>query len=331
MPNIGFPVRSMRRPLRKRALPRLLRRSIAAVLALAALPAAADAQAKKPADAAASKVDARWTAIRQVFGQPGEMDDGYFRVSFPRTDVAVRIGVDDLSPRFEFTGYFGFVPEGASDVMAMGEVILRESEVPSALAEARRQGVRVTALHNHLLGEIPRILYMHVMAEGPASTVANKLHAVLAKTAAPLGAPADLPSTANWSAIDAILGKHEEAEGPVAEYEFPRREHLTVGGRAVKSSGVIESGSEVVFQQLPSNRVASTGELYLLPSEVEAVIGALNDHGLHVTALHNHMLDDGPPHFWVHWYATGDGPTLARGVAAALSHMNSAQKSGSKD
>jgi hypothetical protein len=278
----------------------------------------------------ASSTDPRWTAIGKVFGWTGEIDDGYFRLSFPRTDLQVRIGNDLLSPRFEFTGYFGFVPIGRGDVMAMGEVILRDDETLNALTEARRQGVRVSALHNHLIGETPRIVYMHVTAEGPAEAVATKLRAVLAKTGVPLAKPADLPPTAEWSAIDAILGKHEEAEGPVAEYEFPRREGLMVGGQAVKSSGVIETGSEVVFQQLAPGRVASTGELYLLPNEVEPVLTALNEHGLPVTALHNHMLDDGPPHFWVHWYATGDGPTLARGIAAALSHMNSAQKSGSK-
>jgi hypothetical protein len=275
---------------------------------------------------AAATTDPRWTAIRNVFGWDGETEDGYYRLSFPRTDTQVRIGSDALSPRFEFTGYFGFVPEGAGDVMAMGEIILREDETVNALAEARQQGVHVTALHNHLVGETPRIIYMHVMAEGPARSVASKLRAVLAKTHTPLGKPAAQPSTADWSAIDAVLGKHEEAEGSVAEYEFPRREHLTVGGRAVKSSGVIETGSEVVFQQLAPGRVASTGELYLLPKEVDAVVNALSEHGLHITALHTHMLDDGPPHFWVHWYTTGDGPTLARGIAAALSHMNNEKK-----
>jgi hypothetical protein len=270
--------------------------------------------------------DARWAAIRKVFGQDGEVDDGYFRVSFPRSDLHVHIGSDALSPRFEFTGYFGFVPVGTTDVMAMGEVILREDEVPAALAEARREGVHVTALHNHLIGETPRIVYLHVMAEGPATSVASKLRAVVAKTAAPLTKPADDPSTVDWSAIDAILGKHEESSGTVAEYEFPRAEQLSIGGRHVKSSGVIETGSEVVFQQLSAGRVASTGELYLLAGEVEPVVNTLTEHGLHVTAVHTHMLDDSPAHFWVHWYAVGDGPTMARGVAAALTHMNTARR-----
>ena len=38
------------------------------------------------------------------------------------------------------------------------------------------------------------------------------------------------------------------------------------------------------------------------------------------------MVDDMPRMYWIHWYTTGDGPTLARGVAAALARMNSARK-----
>ena len=58
---------------------------------------------------------------------------------------------------------------------------------------------------------------------------------------------------------------------------------------------------------------------------------ALNKIGLHVTALHMHMIGDTPAHFWVHWYNTGAGPTLARGVAAVLTKHNSEQKSSGKN
>lgn len=267
----------------------------------------------------------RWAPIHQVFNQ-GEMEDGYFRINLPRSDLQVRIADDALSPDFEFTSYIGFAPMGARNVLAMGEIILLQTEIPAVLAEAHRQGIRVTAVHNHLIDETPRIMYVHVMAEGAPAAVAAKLRSVFAKSATPLDPPKHEPSVVDWSAIDAVLGKHSEAEGRVAEYVFPRTEHLRVHGMAVKSTGVLETASEVVFQQLDGGRVASTGELYLLASEVETVVRTLDEHGLHITALHTHMLDDGPPHYWVHWYATGDGPTLARGVAAALAHMSSARK-----
>jgi len=298
------------------APPRLAAAVLLALLALGR-PSAAQGNASP---------DARWEPIRRVFGQ-GESEDGYFRINLPRSDLHVRIGGDALDPGFEFTSYVGFVPAAGRDgVMAMGEVILLDTEVPAALAAARAQGVRVTAVHNHLLGETPRVAYVHVLAEGSAATVARELRAVFAASATPLAPAPEEPARADWSAIDGVLGKHSEAHGRVAEYVFPRRERLTVHGTPVKSTGTIESASEVVFQQLGGGRVASTGELYLLGSEVAPVTQALDAHGLHVTALHTHMLDDGPPRFWVHWYAAGDGATLARGVAAALALTHGATR-----
>jgi len=298
------------------------RRRCTPVLACAAL---ATAGAQEPH---AAPADARWATIGRVFGVQGEVEDGYYRINLPRTDLTVRIGDVTLAPGFELTSYIGFVPVGTGRVRAMGEVVVRDDEVPAALAEAHRQHVGVTALHNHLLGETPRMMYIHVMADGVADSLAGRLRAVFAKTGTPLGhEAAEQPAAGNWAAIDAILGKHAEAEGPVAEYVFPRHERLTIHGNAVRSTGAIESASEVVMQQLGGGRVACGGELFVLPAEVDPVVRTLDEHGLHVTAVHNHMMDESPRLYWIHWFATGDGPTLAGGVAAALGHMNSAQQS----
>lgn len=320
-----------------RSIPRSLRRRLSALvsfaLACAMSATLASAHAQQPVrtqtkDAAAAQ-NPRWAPIHRVFGQ-GEAEGGYFRVNLPRSDLHVRIGDDALSPGFEFTSYIGFAPMGANNVMAMSEIIVLQAEVPAVLAEARRQGLRVTAVHNHLLGETPRIMYVHAMSEGTPEAVANRFRSVFAKTATPLTPSVEEKSSADWTSVNAVLGRHSEAHGVVAEYVFPRREHLSVHGMTLKSSGVMETASEVVFQQLGNGRVANTGELFMLPSEVEDVVRALDEHGLHVTALHNHMMDEQPRMYWVHWYATGDGPILARGVEAALSHMNSARKSESE-
>jgi len=298
-------------------------------LLIVATPRAAAAQQHSAKDS--SQANPRWAAIRQVFGQ-GEAEGKYFRVNLPRTDLHVRIGADTLEPGLELTSYVGFMPAGpgATDVMAMGEVVVREDEVPAAFAEARKQGVSVTALHNHLVSESPHVMYMHVMAEGPSKAVATKMHEVFATTATPLEPQREQEgqaTNADWSVIDGILGKHSEAEGRTAEYEFPRRERITVGGVAVKSTGVLETASEVVFQQLGNGRAACGGELFVSPSEVDAVARALDEHGLHVTAIHNHMIEQTPQMYWLHWYGVGEAATLARGVAAALAHTNGARTS----
>jgi Domain of Unknown Function (DUF1259) len=284
-----------------------------------------------PAQGRAVQRDPRWTAISRVFGQDGEVHDGYFRVNLPRSDLSVRIGGDVLEPPFELTSYVGFVPVGTTDVLAMGEIVLRDDEVARVMSELRRQGVATPALHNHLIGESPRIMFIHVMARGSAESVAMKLHAAFAKSATPMRAPSESPAAADWTAVDAILGKHSEASGHTAEYEFPRRGRITVGGVGVKSSGMLETASEVVFQQLGGGRAACGGELFVSPLEIDAVARTLDEHGLHVTAIHNHMIEQTPQLYWLHWYGTGDAATLARGVAAALGRMNSARTSAHED
>lgn len=276
--------------------------------------------------------DVRWERVRRVFRMSGTYEDGYFRVDFPRTDLQVRIGSHLLDPGFELTSFFAFAPGARGRVMAMGEVVMRPEEVAATVAEARARGLSVSALHNHLLGEEPRIVYLHLSAEGPVDSVANALRSVLARTGAP-PQPAErpAPSTADWKAIDGVLGEHEEAAGPVADYVFPRKEAHAVHGMEVNSVGALETATEVVFQDLGGGRAAVTGEAYVRPTEVDALVSALETHALHVTAIHNHMTDETPRMYWVHWYATGDGSTLARGVSAALATTNSERKSKGRD
>lgn len=323
-----------RRPPTRLALPASLFR-MAAAPPVAALVAALLAAVILPACllptsalAQVSSQDPRWAAIRRVFGQEGKAEEGYFRIELPRTDLHVRIGDVTLEPPFELTTYFGFAPVGQNDVLVMGEVIMLQEEVNGALVEARRQGIDVAALHNHLIGENPRIMYLHVMAQGPADAVATKLRAVASKTHVPLRpAPKPQGPPPDWSALDAILGTHAEAEGRTVSYIFPRREPHSVHGIPLRSTDMLETASEVVFQQLQGGRMACGGELFLRPEEVQPVIDALEAAGLHVTALHNHMLDEQPTMYWMHWYGTGDGTTMARGVAAAIAKTYSERRS----
>lgn len=298
---------------------------LALPVALAARPAAAQ---KSP--------DARWAPVRQVFGAPGEVEDGYLRFDFPRKDLAVSIGAHRLAPDFELTSYLGFVPKGAGRALVMGEVVLTDAEAGPVLAEAGRQGISVAALHNHLLRESPRIMYLHVMIEGAPKAVAEKLRRVLARTGAggkaeeerePSAAKARA-ARAGWSALSAELGQPEEADDSMAEWEFPRRERLAVHGTAVKSSGAIETASEVVVQRLGGGQVATTGEMFVLPGEIDAVARALGDGGIQVTAIHNHMTTGTPNMYWLHWYAVGDGAALGRTIRAALAHTNQQQPAG---
>jgi hypothetical protein len=91
----------------------------------------------------------------------------------------------------------------------------------------------------------------------------------------------------------------------------------------VKSTGALETASEVVFQRLAGGRVATTGELFLAAAEVTLVTHTLEAGGIRVTAIHTHMLHETPRLYWLHWYGAGDPAALARTLRAALRQTNS--------
>jgi hypothetical protein len=67
----------------------------------------------------------------------------------------------------------------------------------------------------------------------------------------------------------------------------------------------------------------ATGDFVLLAAEVNRVIRALRSGGIEVTALHSHMLGESPRLFFMHFWASDDGVTIARGLRAALDLTNS--------
>jgi hypothetical protein len=65
-----------------------------------------------------------------------------------------------------------------------------------------------------------------------------------------------------------------------------------------------------------------TGDFVLTAEEVTPVMRSLRDNGIDVTALHNHMLDDQPRLFFMHFWAHDDAAKLAQGLKAALDKVN---------
>ena len=72
-------------------------------------------------------------------------------------------------------------------------------------------------------------------------------------------------------------------------------------------------------------KAAITGDFVLIGKEVNPVIQALRQNGIEVTALHNHMLDDQPHTYYVHFWANDDATKLAQGLRAALDKVNTAK------
>ena len=85
------------------------------------------------------------------------------------------------------------------------------------------------------------------------------------------------------------------------------------------------SAVAINFQPTGGGKAAITGDFVLIAKEVNPVAQALLVHGIEVTALHNHMLDDEPRLFFMHFWANDDAKKLAEGLKAALVLINIAK------
>lgn len=208
--------------------------------------------------------------------------------------------------------------------MVMGDLVLLEDELAPVIDKLRGSGFEITAVHNHLLGETPHVLYMHYMGRGPAARLATALKTALSVSKTPLDKPvsvAEEPTPPAWvTSVQDSVGRKGTFKGGVLSYGVPRSEEVTADGMVVApSAGVAEA---INFQAADSGQVAATGDFVLTAEEVNPVISELRTHQILVTALHSHMLTEQPRLFFMHFWAVGDPKSVGAGVKAALSHVS---------
>jgi Domain of Unknown Function (DUF1259) len=271
--------------------------------------------------------DPVWDKVDEAFGKAGtEMPGGVYRIALPRTDIKATLDGVELKPGFALGGWLAF-QKMDDTAMVMGDLVLAQDEVNPVMATLLAGGIEVTALHNHLLRNTPFTMYMHVYGRGDPVKLATALHAGLAESktpmtvAAPSAAPP--PIDLDTAALDQILGAKGTNNGGVYGYGIRRADPINDGGMTVPGS--MGSAIGINFQPAGGGKAAITGDFVLLGSELEPVIKALRDNGIEVTAIHNHMVDEQPRLFFVHFWANDDAKKLAQGLRAALDHINVAK------
>lgn len=262
-----------------------------------------------------------WAPVEETLGRKGAMQPGdVIKFSFPRSDLAVTVGGVTLKPALALGGWLAFKETAKGQAMAMGDLVLTDDEVSAVMRALQSGGVEQTALHNHLLNESPHVMYMHVSAHGDATKIARTLHDALALTRTPLG-PAAAPSAPSAADLDTAgignaLGVRGKLNGVVYQVSVSRKEKVTEMGNEVPPSMGVSTA--INFQPTGGGKAAITGDFVLRGSEVNPVLRALRDHGIDVTALHSHMLDEEPRLYFMHFWANDDAVTLAKGLRAAL-------------
>src|SRR3984893_10882286 len=202
--------------------------------------------------------------IDQALGRSGQKTGDVYKVRFPRTDLHVSLHGLAIKPGLALGSWAAFL--GTDDnAMVMGDLVLLESELNPVIAKLRSSGFDISAVHNHLMEESPRVLYAHYMGHGPAVQLATSLRAALAVSKTPLEKPAAAAEEAAppaWvKAVEEAVGRKGTFKGGVLSYGVARSDAVTMGGMTIPpAAGVAEA---INFQAADSGNVATTGDFVL--------------------------------------------------------------------
>jgi hypothetical protein len=266
-----------------------------------------------------------WRDVEEGLGRAGSVQPGdVYKVSFPRSDLAVTADGVTIKPALALGSWAAFKRIGGGHVMTMGDLVLLESEVTLVIDALQRGGIEQSALHNHLLGESPHVMYVHFTGHGDASKLARTLHEALMLTKTPMerpAAPASTPAAIDLPTadLDRVIGHPGKVAGGTYQFALARAETIMEHGVEIPPAIM---NIPLNFQPTGNGRAAITGDFVLIASEVNPVIRILRGGGITITALHSHMLEETPRLFFMHFWANDDAVKLARTLRSALDRMH---------
>lgn len=302
--------------------------AVAAAVALAGWPGSGPARAEDKKEAA---LDAN--AIGKAAGTKATTTpDGVVRIGWPRTDVKVSVDGMPLKPFAGLGSWAAFTaaPHGA---MVMGDTVVFEDEVTPAMDAAFAGRLEVTGLHNHFFHDEPKVYFMHIGGRGEAEKLARGVKGVwdaikkvrgggtMPATRFPGGVPRE--GTISGEALTKILGHKGETQAGVFKVTIGRTgamHGIKVGGSMGLTTWAAFSGGDAL--------AAVDGDFIMTASEVQPVLRALRKAGLHIVALHNHMVGEQPAFYFTHFWGKGSAEELARGLRSALDAQKKAGEAG---
>src|SRR5881397_2781254 len=114
-----------------------------------------------------------WKPVEQAIGKAGAVQpDGVYKIGLPRTDLHVKVGDVEVQPTLALGSWVAF-RKMAAETMVMGDLVLTEDEVGPVMGKLQEGKIEITALHNHVLNESPRVMYMHISGHGDAVKLAQ--------------------------------------------------------------------------------------------------------------------------------------------------------------
>lgn len=264
----------------------------------------------------------QWKLVEKEIGKSGVMKPGeIFYISLPRNDLKVTVKGTAIRTGLALGSWVAF-KQIEKQAMVMGDLVLEEKEIQPVMNELFHQGIQVSALHNHLLGETPRIMYLHIEGHGNPVQLAKAISSGLQLTKIPKNITGEsIPFPIDKQKLDKTFRHKGSVTNGVYHVGIPRLEKIMGNGMEIPPAMGVETS--INFQPTENGKVAIAGDFVLSAEEVNPVARTLRKHGIEVTALHNHMLTENPRLFFMHFWANDDPFKLANALRDALDKTHS--------
>lgn len=268
-------------------------------------------------------------AIQRVLGREGVKQGGQYKITVPQNDLDVTVDGFHIVPPMGLGSWVAFA-SAAEGAVVMGDVVVREDEIGPVQQVLVENGLTVTGLHNHFVRDEPSVMYMHVGGEGTEDALAVAVKAVFDRVAELRGAdPASaqaqaVPNTIDTDEISRILGHAGKMSRGVYKVTVGRPD-VSLRAHGVPVTSFMGFNTWAAWQGTPE-RTAVAGDFAMLADEVAPVIRTLVEHGIEVVAVHNHMVQEAPRIFFLHYWGVGPAAELAEGLKAALDRVGSSRQ-----
>ncbi len=138
--------------------------------------AAKRATSPTPGSSATATLDS--AALASIIDHPGEQTGPVFKITIGRPDISVREHGAVLNARMGLNTWAAFAGSDA-DAMVAGDVAMLEREVTPVLKALRANGLSIVAIHHHMTGVAPTVIFLHYYGTGPAATLARGVRAAV--------------------------------------------------------------------------------------------------------------------------------------------------------
>jgi hypothetical protein len=266
------------------------------------------------------------TIIEKIIGIKGKYNNGEYKITVPQNDLNIMVDDFKIIPSMGLSTWIAFTPS-KEGIMIMGDVILLETDLKPVQQEVIRQGLTITAIHNHFVRNHPNVIYMHVGGSGATELMAQKARTVIDKVKEVRGGDPSkgtassepVPNTLNIQLLDNIIGNKGEMSKGVYKYTIGRPD-VKLTEHNIPVSSFLGFNTWAAFQGT-MDKAAVAGDFTMLEDEVAPVIKALIENNIEIVAVHNHMVHEQPRIFFLHYWGIGNAEQLAKGLKLALDQV----------